>query len=64
MIRGGPRRASMPAEEKPSILLQGIPASPGIQIGRAVVHSPIFPALGPRRIPPSQVEREIRRLPY
>src|SRR5438067_309675 len=52
----------MAVEAKSSIQLEGIPVSPGIQVGRVVVHNPFFVPTSALRIPASQVERQVRLL--
>lgn len=52
----------MASPQRQSIRLQGIPASPGIYIGRIVAHNPLIHAVGPSKIAASQVESQIALL--
>ncbi|MBI3737282.1 phosphoenolpyruvate--protein phosphotransferase [Candidatus Sumerlaeota bacterium] len=45
-----------------SILLRGIPVSPGIYVGRVVIHDAAIPSAAPMKVPASQVEQQIRFL--
>lgn len=51
----------MAEEEKTSIQLKGIAASPGIYIGRALAHNPSFPSSAVRNVPSAQVPRQVRK---
>lgn len=52
----------MAEEPNSSIHLSGIAASPGIHIGRAVIHDSGQLALGSRKVSPAHASREIRKL--
>ena len=52
----------MPIEARTSIQLRGNAVSPGIHVGRVVVHDSLFLPTGPTSIPQAQVERQTRLL--
>lgn len=52
----------MNVDAKSSVRLKGIAASPGIRIGRAVMHNVSLPPAAARTIPASQIERQVALL--
>ena len=51
----------MPPEERKPTSLKGLPASPGISLGRVLLHQTEIPTIEFRSLKPEEAEEESRR---